>query len=100
MAAGDKNYWCGLLLLFVCGCAASTPASPTPGGSLSSYAGEWKGEAVSFGPGGTGTISFIVSDNNKVTTISVNSTVNGCAISRTLSGLSLGVVSEPSRAPS
>lgn len=40
-----------------------------------------------------------MSNEGKVTAITVSSTVNGCAITRTLSGLSLEIVNQPQILP-
>ena len=75
--------WCGLMS----GCSSS---SPTPLGN----AGEWAGTTAHGSP-----ISFTVSQDEKVTLISIGYNFNGCVGSKTFSNLDLGTVPNVSCTP-
>jgi hypothetical protein len=88
---GEKVYWrvravLGLALLIAAtACGGGSPTAPTPPGGRSSLAGEWSGGSSEAGA------NFVVSNEGRVTAITVNYTLNGCPVSRTLSGLSVEI---------
>ena len=66
--------------LFALACACQSPAVPT----APSYAGEWSGTTAQGKP-----ITFTISPDEVVTTITIGHDFNGCAGSETFSNLSL-----------
>lgn len=80
-----------MLVLLCAGssCGGSGPTSPSTVG----YAGEWNG-AVSQG----GSVAFTVSEDQRVTRITVNYALSGCSGSATFSGLAADIAT-PQRPP-
>jgi hypothetical protein len=80
------------LLTLACGGASGGAAAPSGG-----YDGQWSGTIAQGG-----TIAFTVASTQRLTTITVNYTVGGCAGSRTFANLDVEIgvpPAGPSRAP-
>jgi hypothetical protein len=81
-------------LMSACGSDVSpvtpTPITPTSTASSQDYEGEWQGTTLQGTP-----ITFSISADQRVTTITVGYILNGCSISKTFSNLSLTIASPP-----
>jgi hypothetical protein len=70
-------------------CDGGSPSDPTPP-DRNGYAGEWSGATLQGGP-----ISFTVSPEQRVTSITITYNLNGCSDERTFSDLSLEIGTPP-----
>jgi hypothetical protein len=74
------------LLTSACNEGSETPSAPTRVG----YAGEWSGSSLQGD-----TLAFSVSAEQRVTTISIHYSLNGCSGTKTFSGLSVEIAPLP-----
>ena len=83
-----QPYWLSSIVAIVAlTSCSSSPAGPSPGGQAG-YAGDWRGATLQGRP-----MSFTVSTDEKVTSITVEYSLNGCSGSRTFANLSLDIAS-------
>lgn len=75
-----------LAMVALLGVLGSCGGSPPTGPSTSGYAGQWSGAVVQGG-----SVSFTVSPEQRVTSITVNCSLSGCSGSTTFDGLALDI---------
>jgi hypothetical protein len=75
------------VVVTACGAGPTVPTAPTPSMPSSDYAGLWSGTTAQGTP-----VTFTISTDEKVTTISIAHSFDGCSESRTFSGLTLPIL--------
>ena len=86
-----KDAFLLISLLSTIGCdgrspASPSPVSPSPVSTRASYAGEWSGTTAQGDA-----IAFTVSNEHKVTALTVSYRFAGCSVARSISPLSLDI---------